>query len=159
MTADEITRIIQLILAPVVMVTACAITLSGLFGHTQAVNDRLRLLARERLDLLHQSTDDALWHERLTEIDYQMPLLLRRHQLLRNALLTIETGVAVFVASMLAIAGAATSGSSMIAQLVLGLFLLGTLLLLAGVVMSALEIRVSHGAVDWEVRRVMSLKP
>jgi uncharacterized membrane protein YphA (DoxX/SURF4 family) len=52
MNAEMPPRTIQLILAPVVMVTACAILLAGLLSRFAALNDRLRLLARERLDLL-----------------------------------------------------------------------------------------------------------
>src|SRR4030088_1604626 len=49
MSADEIAHIIQSVLAPVVMITACAITVGGLMTHYGAVNDRLRTLMHERL--------------------------------------------------------------------------------------------------------------
>jgi hypothetical protein len=159
-TADDIARSIQLILAPVVMVTACAITLGGLHAHYQAINDRLRAMARERLDLLRPPmASDSIARERMDEIDYQAPDLLRRHLLVRNALLAIQTAVAIFVACMLAIALASVTTSTVIAVSVLILFLVGTLMLLVGVVISAIEIRVSHRALAYEVHRVLDFKP
>ncbi len=158
MSADEIAHIIQSILAPVVMVTACAITVGGLVTHYQAVSDRLRLMTRERLDLLREAHDaDPIQHERLSEIDHQAPELVRRHQLVRDAILTIYGAMFMFVACMLAIAIATMSGSPVAAVAILILFLIGLLALLSGLIMSALEIRVSHLALDYEVQRVLNL--
>jgi len=158
-TAEDIARTIQLILAPVVMVTACAITLGALLGHYQAVNDRLRAMGRERLDLLRSGVQaDAVGRERLAEIDVQAPDLLRRHRYLRDSVLSIDIAILLFVGCMLAIAIATTTGSSGVAIGVLGLFLLGTLALLVGVLLSALEIRRSHGALAYEIGRIFSLK-
>ena len=52
MSAENVTRTIQLILAPVVMITACALLLNGLLSRYDALNARLRIMGRERLDLL-----------------------------------------------------------------------------------------------------------
>ena len=51
MIAETIARTIQLIVAPVVMVTAGAILSGRLLTHAGAINDRLRTLAHERLDV------------------------------------------------------------------------------------------------------------
>src|SRR5579884_4097507 len=97
MTAQSIASSIQLIIAPVVMVTACAILINGLLTHYANINDRLRLMARERLDLLRLIRDeksaapgvDSFTVERLDQIDREMPELLQRHGLVRNALLAL----------------------------------------------------------------------
>jgi Protein of unknown function (DUF2721) len=158
-TAAEIASTIQLVLAPVVMISACAITLNGLIGHYQAINDRVRAMMHERLDLLRGPVDaDRFSRERLVEIDHQVPDLLRRHRLMRNAVVAIDSAIAVFVASMLAIAIETVSGSIAVGTVVLGLFMLGTLGLLIGVVLSALEIRSSHNGLDYEANRVLGLK-
>lgn len=47
MNAEMIARSIQIILAPVVMITACSIFLSVLHAWYQTINDRLRSMARE----------------------------------------------------------------------------------------------------------------
>ncbi len=76
MNAEMVTRIVQTIIAPVVMVNACAILLGGLLNQSAAVNDRLRGMTRERIEMLGTSgavTADRLLAERLDEIDTQLP--------------------------------------------------------------------------------------
>lgn len=158
MSADEIAHIIQSILAPVVMVTACAIIVGGIMSHYQAVNDRLRTLARERLDLLREPSEaDPIKAERLSEIDHMAPELVHRHRLIRDAILATYGAMFMFVACMLAISVAIMSGSVAAAVAVLVLFLIGLVALLVGLMISALEIRVSHRALDFEVQRVLNL--
>lgn len=58
------TRTIQLILAPVVMVTACGILVNGLIGRYTNITNRLRTMAHERLELLRQLEMSAFQRER-----------------------------------------------------------------------------------------------
>ena len=165
MNAEMVARTIQMILAPVVMVTACAITLGGLQGHYAAINDRLRAMARERLDLLRAAgsnvaaglTADSFTAERLQEIDTQIPDLLHRHKVMRDSVLSIYTAMSIFVACMFVIAWAAAAESTLLANAALIVFLTGTGALLLGVLLAAVEIRTSHRAIEYEVRRVSSL--
>ncbi len=158
MNAEMVTRLIQTILAPVVMVSACALMLNGLLSHYAAINDRLRLLARERLDLLRQPALDALLRERLDEIDTQLPELLHRHRLMRSAVLVIYSAIAIFIVDMLVIALATVTQALWLLTSIVVVFLLGTLGLLLGVILATWEIRASHRAIDFEVQRVLSLK-
>ncbi len=48
---------IATIIAPVVMITACAILISGMLAQYAQINDRLRSVAKERLGL--PRTDDG----------------------------------------------------------------------------------------------------
>jgi hypothetical protein len=165
-TAEVVAQTIQLILAPVVMVTSCAILLGAVMGHYAAINDRLRAMSRERLDLLHAAggtgagaaaSPDAMAKERLREIDRQAPELLRRHRRVRDSLLAIYVAVLVFVVTMFVIALAAAAGSAPLASAALVLFLAGTAALLLGVALTALEIRMSDHSIRYEMERVLSL--
>src|SRR5689334_1681673 len=105
MDVEMVARNIQLIIAPVVMISSCAILLTGLLGRYAAVNDRLRAMARERLEIWHSGARDAPFQvERLCEIDTQMPDLLRRHRLIHHAVLSVFCAILVFVSSMFIIA-------------------------------------------------------
>ena len=162
MTAEMVARTIQLILAPVVMVSACGLVLNGVLARYAAVNDRLRALSRERLDLLRAQGGviagaDALTVERLSEIDAQVPHLLRHHKRLHDAVLAVYCAILVFVASMFVIAVAAMGTAAWLASAALVTFLAGTGVLLLGVLLTALEVRTSHVAVHFEVKRVMEL--
>ncbi len=52
MSIDTIIRAISLILAPVVMISSCAIFLNGLLGHYRDISAPLRAMHRERLEFL-----------------------------------------------------------------------------------------------------------
>jgi hypothetical protein len=92
----------------------------------------------ERLDLLHGLEDttssdmpaDGFSTHRIHEIEVQLPRLLRRHKLLRNAVRTENSAIAFFVTSMVFIALAALTNSTLIATAALLIFLTGTGVLL-----------------------------
>ncbi len=162
MTVQVTTQIIQLILAPVVMITSCALVLGGLISRYAAINDRMRLMARERLELWRnpagavQVTEDFR-SERIQEIDMQVPDLLRRHQLLHHSVLTVYIAILLFVLCMFVIALAAVSDSAALATVVLIIFLCGTGGLLIAVSLAIVEVRASHRSVEYEIRHVSSL--
>jgi hypothetical protein len=148
------------------MMTTCAIMIGGMLSLYSSVNDRLRLMARERLDLLRMpdgtfssaaALSNAYSAERLHELDRQIPTLLRRHQLTHNALLAVYGALAIFVATMLVIALGAVTSSPAIANVALIVFLGGTVALLLGAVLMGMSIRTSQDAVDFEARRVLEL--
>jgi hypothetical protein len=161
---ETIARTIQFILAPVVMITSCAILVGGILSRYAEVNARMRALARERLDLLRgpdgrrslpAAADDASNVERLSEIDAQLPGLLGRHELIHRGVLANYLAILAFVMSLLAIAAAIIPNSTTLATVALLIFLAGTLALLAGVAQIAVEVRISSAAVRYEVVRVM----
>jgi Protein of unknown function (DUF2721) len=157
MNLEMIARTIQFILAPAVVVNACAVMMGGLLAHYAAINDRLRALNRERLERL-KNPDDPITLERLNEIDMQTPTLLKRHRLARNAVFSIYLAISVFVISMFVIAVAVVLEAVWVSTLALIVFLSGALLLLLGLGFITLEILGSHHTIEFEVRRVSSLK-
>jgi hypothetical protein len=160
MDVQTAAKTIQLILAPVVMVSACGILLTGMLGHFGTINDRIRRLTAERLELsqLRPAEDhEALAQERLTEIDHEVPMLIGRHLLVRHAILLANTAVAILVVSMFVIATAALGHSSATGTVALFVFLAGTAAVMGSAVFMALEVRNSHRAVSYEGMRVINL--
>jgi hypothetical protein len=157
-SAETVTRTIQLILAPVVMVSACAIFVSGLLSHYEAINGRMRTMARERLEILRGRADgDRFVSERLAELDTQLPQLLQRHALVHHSLLATYFAILILVASMCAIAFSALTAAEWLVALILAMFVAGILAVLLSVVLIALEVRTSQRAVAFEVQRVLRL--
>ncbi len=156
---------IQAMVAPVVLITTAAILSGALLTMYGSVNDRMRAMDRERLDILTGAAGTLLsasevppaGQERLTQIDTQLPMLLRRHRLLHNAVLVIYTGVAVLVLSVIAIGVAVTGRSGAAGTAALALVLAGTVMLLGGLLFAARSIIISMDAIDYEVRRALSL--
>jgi hypothetical protein len=162
MTAETATKTIQLILAPVVMVSACGILLSGMLSHYGNINERIRRLTTERLQLSQLTPvegHEALAGERLVEIDHQLPMLVVRHRRVHHAILLAETAVAIQVASMFIIAATALSHSSAVGTVALFVFLAGTAALLGSAAFMGLEVRSSHQSVSYEAMRAIQLPP
>ena len=160
MTVDTAAKTIQLILAPVVMVSACGILLTGMLSHYGSINERIRRLTTERLQLSQLRPvegHEALAGERLTEIDHEVPMLIARHQQVHHAILLAFTAVAILVMSMFIIAATALSHSSAVGTVALFVFLSGTAALLGSAAFMALEVRSSQRSVSYEAMRVIEL--
>jgi hypothetical protein len=163
---EMVARLIQVVLVPAVMVTTCAIQSGALLPRYTALNDRLRLLTRERLEILRGlgldlkldlSAAGALLRERLDEIDAQLPELLRRHKQQRNALTALFIAIALFLVSMIAIAAAVALAQDWAATAAMALFLGGLAAYLVCAVLTVVEIAISHRALHYEAKRVASL--
>ena len=145
--------------APVVLITTAAILSGALLTMYSSVNDRMRAMDGERLGILTSAAGTLLsatevppaGRERLTQIDTQLPMLLHRHRLLHNAVLSIYAGVAVLVLSVIAIGVAVTDSSGAAGTTALALVLAGTVTLLGGLLFAAVlgaEIAPDRGEVS-----------
>lgn len=101
--------------------------------------------------------NDDFTRERLREIDTQLPQLLHRHKLVRDAVLYVYDAILILVASMLVIAAAVITQSGYVAFAALIVFLIGTGALLVGVLITTTEVRHSHHEVMYESQRVLDL--
>ena len=76
-----------------------------------------------------------------------------------NAVLLIYAGVAVLVLSVIAVGVTVTGRSGAAGTAALALVLAGTVMLLGGLLFAARSIMISMDAIDYEVRRALSLGP
>jgi hypothetical protein len=166
MSVEAITRAIQFILAPVVMVSSCAILLTGILTVYNTLSDRLRAFTRERLELLRGKDggfdldairNDAYKLERLREIDELLPGILRRNEQVHQSALAMYLAIIIFVLSMFAIAVAVITQLPAVATLAFVIFLFGALAMLVSAALMGLEIRTSNMAVRDETLRVKDL--
>lgn len=111
LSAEGVARLFQLALAPVVMVSSCAILLTGLLQRYGAADDRVRLLARERLDLLRTAGGDpataasrahSLTAERLQQSAHQIPELIERYRTLRQAVTAVYGAILLYALTVVA---------------------------------------------------------
>jgi len=159
MNAADVARTINLIIAPVVLVTACGILQSGILTRYGSLGQRMRSLAHERLELIRSGKgSDIFLVERIQEIDNQLPVLIKRHRILQQASLMTYCAIGIFIVSMFAIALAVASNASIMATAALSLFIVGTGFVLFGVCLTSLEIRLSHQAICYEIHRVTALE-
>lgn len=148
------------ILTPVVIVTSSAIMANGVLTMYGSVNDRMRAMVAERLRILGPdlaAPTRAGDVERLRELDLQLPMLLHRHRLLRDAVLLIYLAIVTIVASMFLVAIAVTASEPWVATAALWVLLGGSVLVAGGLLQTVRAVRKSDNAVHGEVRRVLEL--
>jgi len=154
MQHEAIVKTINLIIAPVVMITACGIMLNGLMVRYSWLSDRARSMHQERLNLLeldlnqHKSKGERLHH-----LDHLLPDLLHHHHQVHDVLVLIYLSISVFMLDMLVIALATANDMAWLNQLVVLVFLVGVGILLVGTVLIAYELRTSHDSIQLEVHQ------
>ena len=156
---------IEVMVAPVVLITSAALLFGALLAMYTSINDRMRGMTRERREILTEPTGTVLssanvlasGRERLTQIDTQLPMLLRRHRLLHDAVFLIVAGVAVLVLSVVAIAVAVTNHSGPVGTVALVLVVAGTVTILGGLLIATRSIMISAEAIDYEVKSSLTL--
>ncbi len=155
---------ISAMVAPVVLLTMGVLLSNGLLTVYGSVNDRLRDMTRERIDILTGATGEklelaavpAMSRERLKEIRAQLPLILRRHRLTRLAVLTIYVAIGVLGLSIVVIAIAVVGHNETAGRVALGLVLAGTVIVLAGIAVAATSLAKSADAITYAVERAES---
>lgn len=166
MTLQNVQGAIATIIAPVVMITACAILITGMLAQYAQINDRLRNFAKERLELLRTGDGGlareaeltgAYARERLSELDTQMPRLLRRYRMVHNAVLTMYCAVLIYVVTMFAIGAAYKLQSSGWATAALLLFLGGMATMLVAIGLQAVYVYGANASVQYETQRILDL--
>jgi len=155
---------ISAMVAPVVLLTVGCLLSNGLLTMYGSVNDRLREMTRERFDILtgpsgerlEVTTVPVMSRERLNEIKFQLPLLLRRHKLTRLAVFTIYVAIAVLGLSIVVIAIAVTMHDEVAGRVALGLVLTGTIIMMVGIGVASTSLAKSADAITYAVRRAES---
>lgn len=67
MNAETVVQTIQLVIAPTVMISSCTLIQNAILGRYSSIGDRLRVLVRERLDLLEKyDISQAVYRDHFT---------------------------------------------------------------------------------------------
>jgi hypothetical protein len=156
---------ISAMVAPVVLLTVGGLISNGLLSVFAGLNQRLREMTRERIELLTGPAGEMLEVasvrgmslERLNEVNHQIPLLLRRHRLTQAAVLVIYAAIAVHGLSIIFIAIAVAENNELIARVALALVLAGTVVLIVGIGIAGVSLAKSADAVVYAVERTRSL--
>jgi hypothetical protein len=154
------------LVAPVVLLTVGGMLSNGLIAVYSDINNRLREMTREQLEIRRgpagQVLDDdslpAIDRDRLHEIGVQLPMMLRRHKLTRMSVLTIYIAVVVFGLSIVVIAIAVTTNDEIAGRVALGLVVAGTIIMLVGLAVAATSLARSADAISYAVNRTTKLR-
>jgi len=139
----SIVAIIQSMLAPGIMISACGLLLLGMNNKYSIVVNRIRLLDDEKRKLKSVTgapQQNPTSEGRLMSITMQLEKFAYRVKLVRNAVLSYSLAVAFFILSSLLIGlNFAITGANIYIIVVI-LFLTGMLSVLIGVIFAAMEV-------------------
>ena len=152
----SIVEIIQLMLAPGIMISACGLLLLGMNNKYSLVVNRIRLLNEERRKAIHKTTEDKNFNyqetQRLESISMQISSLVYRVKLVRNAVLCYTIAVALFVLTSLLIGFGFLLEITKLNSFITILFLFGMISVLCGVTFAAYETYKGYEIVNFEVK-------
>ncbi len=151
----SIVQVIQLMLAPGLMISACGLLLLGMNNKYSLVVNRIRLLNEEKRKFFSKAGEKDFNYEenvRLESISMQLSRLAFRVKLVRNAVLSYTLAVAFFVLTSLFIGLEYVISYENLSYLITILFLTGMLLVLVGVIYAAYESIKGYEIIHLEVK-------
>ena len=151
----SITEVIQLMLAPGIMISACGLLLLGMNNKYSLVVNRIRILNEEKRRFINKASEKDFSYEetiRLESISRQLSALTYRVKLVRNAVFFYTSAVALFVLTSLFIGVQYLGGFRSLNFLITTLFLIGMIAVLAGVVFAAYETVKGYQIIHLEVK-------
>jgi Protein of unknown function (DUF2721) len=151
----SIVEVIQLMLAPGLMISACGLLLLGLNNKYSLVVNRIRILNEEKRRFVNKAAEKDFSYEetvRLESISRQISALSFRVKLVRNSVLSYTIAVALFVITSLLIGIQYLFDFQSLSYLMTTLFLLGMLSVLIGVIYAANETIKGYLIVHLEVK-------
>ncbi len=140
MSLSPVTAISDMV-APVVLITLATIFANGLLTVGAAFGNNVLAQERERLgilcgphgEVLDEDSVPPADRQRLRQIEYEMPLMIRRVRCIRMAVLIMWIAIGLLVLSVGAIAVAVTARSEPFAFAALALVLAGVVGVFAGI--------------------------
>jgi len=149
-----IVQLIQGMLAPGLMISACGLLLLGMNNKYSLVVNRIRLLNEEKRKVFHQEKIDENDSNRLSNIELQISHLIERISLVRNAVFSYSLAVALFIVSSVLIGLTINRSAHAFEWLIVAFFYAGMFAVFVGVVFAAIEVWKGYRIVKIEISEV-----
>lgn len=148
---DSASSLIQTMLAPGLMISACGLLLLGMNNKYSLVVNRIRLLNEERRKFRYEKQKDDSLAIRHQSVDDQIIRLKYRMALIRNAVFSYSLAVAFFIISSVLIGLNKVTDTGEINWLVISSFLIGMLFVFTGIIFAAIEVWKGYKIVSIEI--------
>ncbi len=149
-----IVQLIQGMLAPGLMISACGLLLLGMNNKYSLVVNRIRLLNEEKRKIFHQERIDEDDSNRLSNIELQISHLIGRIWLVRNGVFSYSLAVALFIVSSVLIGVTITSRTPAFDWLIVAFFYAGMFAVFVGIIFAAIEVWKGYRIVKIEISEV-----
>jgi hypothetical protein len=147
---ETIIEIISGMLAPGIMISACGLLLLGMNNKYSLVVNRIRTLNTEFRTL------DSSDNERRENVQIQLPLLIKRMKLIRNAVWLYTIAIAMFIFSIFTIGLYFFLGKTvLITGIGLSFFIIALLSVLVGIIHAAKEVWLGFDILTIETKNII----
>jgi hypothetical protein len=150
----SIVQLIQGMLAPGLMISACGLLLLGMNNKYSLVVNRIRLLNEEKRKIFHQKNIDDIDSNRLSNIELQISHLIGRISLVRNAVFGYSLAVALFIVSSVLIGITIKKNTPGFDWLIVAFFYAGMFAVFIGILFAAIEVWKGYRIVKIEISEV-----
>lgn len=147
-------QIIQLMLAPAIMISACGLLLLGVNNKYSIIVNRIRLLNEEKRNLLlkvGEKPPPTEMNVRFESITKQLSHLSDRIKIVRNTVLSYVIAVALFVSTSLLIGVSSFLSLERLNFIIIAAFLSGMISVLVGACFAGIEILKGYEIVMYEI--------
>jgi hypothetical protein len=150
--SHSVIQVIQLILAPAVMINACGLLLLATSNKYSMVLNRIRLTNDEKRKLMKKAGEPTFEENlRLESVARQIEHLMVRARLVRNSVMCYTGGIALFIVTSLLIGVSFFSEVLRSNVLITLMFLVGMVSAFVGVVYSFLDAKKGYDVVRFDV--------
>lgn len=149
-----IVQLIQGMLAPGLMISACGLLLLGMNNKYSLVVNRIRLLNEEKRKIFHMQTIDEIESSRLSNIELQISHLIERISLVRNAVFSYSMAVALFIVSSVLIGITISKNAPALDWLIVSFFYAGMFAVFVGIIFAAIEVWKGYRIVKIEISEI-----
>lgn len=149
-----IIHLIQGMLAPGLMISACGLLLLGMNNKYSLVVNRIRLLNEEKRKIFHQEQKDEIDSSRLSNIELQISHLIGRISLVRNAVFSYSLAVALFIVSSVLIGVTISQRTPAFDWLIVAFFYAGMFAVFLGIIFAAIEVWKGYRIVKIEISEI-----
>lgn len=149
-----IVHLIQGMLAPGLMISACGLLLLGMNNKYSLVVNRIRLLNEEKRSFFHQESLDETETSRISNIELQLSHLIKRISLVRNAVFSYSMAVALFIVSSVLIGITINQQTPAFDWLIVAFFYAGMFSVFVGIIFAAIEVWKGYRIVKIEISEV-----
>jgi hypothetical protein len=148
----SVIQIIQLVLAPALMINACGLLLLATSSKYSSVLNRIRLLNDEKRKLIKKAGEKNFEEtQRLESLSRQIEQLMVRAKLVRNTVMSYTIAIALFILTSLLIGFSFLVRGIQPDSAIMVTFLLGMVVVLGGIVFSFLDARRGYEIVRFDV--------
>ncbi len=149
-----IVTLIQAMLAPGLMISACGLLLLGMNNKYSLVVNRIRLLNEEKRKIYgHHGVNDPE-SNRLSNIELQISHLISRIALVRNAVIFYSIAVDLFIVTCILIGVKTSASITAFDWIITGFFYAGMVAVFVGIIFAVIEVCKGYRIVKIEISEI-----